>query len=328
MLNKLPYNEKLIDQISSVNFNKEPIYKILMEVLDISTDAAYARIKGKVSFTLEEALKLAEHFKISIDDLRTAEVNTAIFRYNGFYGKNVKAFDNYLKQMVFALGSLLKVNGTITYLCQDITFLECFRFPVLARFKIWYWLYEVLKLDDVPPVFTHDIDFGYDIEKSIKEINEIYAQLDRTEIWTPQAFESLLLQIDYALSCGDLEDMTTFEKLNDNLIELLTSTEESIEKFKPKKVLKLYWCAAQISNNTVILEYKHQRLIYLGFNNFNSLVSNQKSFSAEIDQWVESIIAKSTNLSGVNRKDRKRFFKLLDNLRIKYQGRGLEFLGT
>ena len=53
--NKLPANLTLVDVIS--------------DVLDISTDAAYRRIRGDKLVDIEELIKLCHHFKISLDSI-------------------------------------------------------------------------------------------------------------------------------------------------------------------------------------------------------------------------------------------------------------------
>ena len=52
---KLPNNVSFIEEIA--------------DVLDVSYDASYRRLNGKTALLFEEALKLAKHYKISLNNL-------------------------------------------------------------------------------------------------------------------------------------------------------------------------------------------------------------------------------------------------------------------
>ncbi|MDP5106899.1 MAG: hypothetical protein NWQ31_12100, partial [Polaribacter sp.] len=52
---KIPENVSFIDEIA--------------DVLDISYDAAYRRIKGKTSLTLSESLQLSNRFNFNLNDI-------------------------------------------------------------------------------------------------------------------------------------------------------------------------------------------------------------------------------------------------------------------
>ena len=51
----------------------------LAEVLDISTDSAYRRIRGEKPINLEEMAKLSSHYKVSLDNFLNLQSDTFIF---------------------------------------------------------------------------------------------------------------------------------------------------------------------------------------------------------------------------------------------------------
>src|SRR5215467_4912156 len=65
---KIPANLSLVDEIA--------------DVLDISNDSAYRRIRGEKEISFEEIQKLSNKFKISIDEVLNLKNNSMLFSGN------------------------------------------------------------------------------------------------------------------------------------------------------------------------------------------------------------------------------------------------------
>lgn len=61
--------EQFIQYLKSKSQNNSSFVEEIADVLDIGYDAAYRRINSKTSLTLEEGVKLAKHYKISLNNL-------------------------------------------------------------------------------------------------------------------------------------------------------------------------------------------------------------------------------------------------------------------
>ena len=53
----------------------------LAELLELSNDSAYRRIRGETSLTFEELAKLSRHFGVSLDALMDSDSNELIFHF-------------------------------------------------------------------------------------------------------------------------------------------------------------------------------------------------------------------------------------------------------
>ena len=54
----------------------------IAELLEISNDSAYRRIRGEKALSLHEVKKLCQRFNFSIDDLAGSSIETVTFRIN------------------------------------------------------------------------------------------------------------------------------------------------------------------------------------------------------------------------------------------------------
>ena len=62
--------EQFISKIKSILNKNQSVTEEIAAVLDISYDAAYRRVTGKTSISLEESVILSKHFKISLNKTR------------------------------------------------------------------------------------------------------------------------------------------------------------------------------------------------------------------------------------------------------------------
>ena len=71
--------EKFIDYLKAKTPENTSFVEEIASVLDIGYDAAYRRINLKTSLSLEESVKLARHYKISLNKLfETGSQNSII----------------------------------------------------------------------------------------------------------------------------------------------------------------------------------------------------------------------------------------------------------
>src|ERR1043165_5529314 len=77
------------------------------DLLSISTDSAYRRIRGEKAITLEEIQKLCNHYKVSLDQLLSIDTDTTMF-YGQWADYRNFNFEIYLTDM---LKHLQRFNG-------------------------------------------------------------------------------------------------------------------------------------------------------------------------------------------------------------------------
>src|SRR4051812_37745011 len=120
----LPVHLSLVDEVS--------------ELLNISQDSAYRRIRGEKSLTLDEVQLLATHFRISLDNFMNIKTESIVF-IGDLISKETNSFENYLKQMVTQLSRIQQADKKeLFYMNKDIPIFHHFTFPELACFKCYF----------------------------------------------------------------------------------------------------------------------------------------------------------------------------------------------
>ena len=131
---KLPQHVSLVDELA--------------DVLKISNDSAYRRIRGEKILTLDEIQTLSKQFSISLDSLFNSSIESVTFNY--------KAIDNTaftLEQYLSTIHADMEAfentgNARLVYVAKDIPIFHNFQFMELAAFKMFFWLKTVVNLAD------------------------------------------------------------------------------------------------------------------------------------------------------------------------------------
>lgn len=294
----------------------------LSEILQLSPDSVYRRIRGETSLTFDEVVKLCGHFRLSFDSLVECEEAAVTFNYNQIYPE-VESFKNYLRNILDDLMMIGKIGtGKITYIAEDIPFFHLFVYPELASFKMYYWMKSVL---NVPEYQNQKFKF----ENTDKEILEIgqkmcdaYSTIPSVEIWTEYTPNSLRKQIEYYYEAGLFDDPAEADIICNQAADLLQMVSNLADKSskldnRGKQNYTLYYSEIEIGNNCILVEVNNIKKVYLTFNTFNKMSTTNEKFCNETSTWIDYITAKSNLISGVSEKQRLQFInKILGQLEV------------
>ncbi|HNQ83133.1 MAG TPA: helix-turn-helix domain-containing protein, partial [Bacteroidales bacterium] len=181
--------EKIPDNMSFVHE--------IAELLEISYDSAYRRIRGEKELSLEELVKLSKKFNLSLDALAGLDPNHVVFRKFALHPGDFNIKD-WLLQIRDDIRRIQTArNPEIIYAAKDPPVFHYFHFPEIAAFKFFIWEktifnfpeYEnkLFRLDDVNPEI---VDIGNDILRAAIKV-------PTTEIWNEDTFRILMRQIEY-----------------------------------------------------------------------------------------------------------------------------------
>ena len=125
----------------------------IAELLDISNDSAYRRIRGDKTISFEELRKLCVQYKISLDQLLNLQSDNFIF--TGKLDNNINfGFENWLQEVLKQYSIISSFNKKhIYFLIKDLPFNVHFQIPELTALKCFVWM----------RCFS-----GYQIEKGVK----------------------------------------------------------------------------------------------------------------------------------------------------------------
>lgn len=308
----------LFDKIKELLPANTSLVNELADIFDLSIDSAYRRIRGETALNIYEVATLCSHYKISFDSLHDYHSGSVTFKYN-FLKNNELGFKGYLQNVYDDLKKIHDTkNSHIVFAAEDIPIFHHFKFPELSAFKMFYWMKSVMNVERYEnEVFSPDI-----IDKEIKELAEkiynLYSKTPSTEIWTELTIHSLLKQIEFywesgyfateedaLLLCGqvkmELENIQKQASLSSKI------TDDTIANYENNYML--YISDIELGNNSILVRLGEAKMVYLIHYTFNSLITGNNTFSEETETWLNTIIKKSTLISGVSEKQRFQFFK-------------------
>lgn len=303
----------------------------LADLLGVSADSAYRRMRGETSMTADELFAVSGHFGISLDSFSPGAADVVSFRYFPRI-RDVDGFSAYLGSIAEAVNRALQIPARrLVYAAVDVPVFHLFDFPALAEFKLFYWMNSVL---DLPEVSGQKFSLGSIPEGLLAKghkLMEDYNRLHVNEVWSDTTITNLCKQIGYYHESGFFND--TQEALL--VIEQTFALLEKIKHFAsqssklrkddtPGTDYQLYWSETEIGNNTILVNYSQGSQAYLTYGTLNVMTTTNEAFCAEIVHWTATLMKKSVPISGVSEKFRNKFFQAMTDQLAILHGRILK----
>jgi hypothetical protein len=309
---------KTLEELCPPNIS---LVDVLSDILGISKDSAYRRMRCETSFTLEELASITAHFKVSLDNIVSLNTDNVLFNYNSI--RNIDEFKNYIHDITEDLRTLAKYKDIkIIYAAQDIPLFHNFRSELLSKFKLFYWLRSIVSSEEFQnKKFTEDLITKDLVEDSL-ELYNCYAKVPSDEIWTEITPVSLFKQVDFCWSSGLFTSKEQALRVCDEIeMEFKTVEHQASNGYKTdskgnpmsmEKNFNLYWSEIEIGNNCILTSINNHKTVYLAYNTFNKITTTDQNYCNDIYNWLMTLIRKSTPISEVSEKHRYQFFKKLN----------------
>lgn len=284
----------------------------LADVLEVSIDSAYRRIRGETELTIEEVYKLTKKYAISVDDVFSNRSDTVTFAYTKLTDSQ-KNFEDYLSRISKHLKTIIKFdNKKIYYVAEEIPMFYSFFSKKLTDFKLFYWQRSVL---NIPEYQQKKFEWGF-VPASLVDIAhnsyQEYMAIPSVEIWTNETVLTNLKQIQFYYDSGILSAEQTIELMHENrkMIEMVLKMAETGRKNVSDKTETyfLYSSEVVLGTNCIYAIMGDSKYSYISFNTLNSLTTNNPEFCEETEHWMRNLERKSTLISGVGEKQRYQFF--------------------
>jgi hypothetical protein len=315
----IPANHSLVDEMA--------------DLLDVSTDSAYRRIRGETALTIDEVSKICSHYRIPFDQagIKGGKGDSVTFSYNHL-SKSSESFEAYLNNILADIRHIKSLgNKEIIFAAEDVPIFHHFSFPKLSAFKIFYWSRSILNTTDMEGKKYEPSAVPQKLMDTVSEIYEMYLQVPSIEIWSEDTLNSTLKQVEYYWDSGLFRNKSDMMDVLDDISEMIKRIEwqaahstkfrgevpgaSSIENYT------LYNSELMIGNNCVLIKAGGSRHAYISHNTFNTMVTTNSAFCDETENWLKNIIKKSTLISGVSEKQRFRFFKMMNDKIAKLKDR-------
>ena len=281
----------------------------LAELLNISRDSAYRRIRGETVLSLDEVKKLCDRFGVSLDALLSPSTNTSLFHHRALSSSYT------LEQWLNSVGSNLEyVNGfkqkEMIFAARDMPIFHHFRLPELSAFKMFFWLKTVIKDPNYVNQSFHRDAIPKEILKAANKLWKLYATVPSVEIWSDEAVNETIKQIEFYHECRFFADKNEAVKLCDRLVDLinLIKGEAAEGKKTGGEAFRLFENEILIADNTVFARMDSMRIVYINYNTLNLLTTHQESFCDRTEKYLDNLTKNSTLISASAEKERNKFF--------------------
>ena|SRR6218665_2175100 len=300
----------------------------LADLLQVSNDSAYRRMRSETQLSIEEIAAICKHFKLSFDAfINSSDDNSVNFKYNKMDG-NPDAFAAYFRSISNDLDKIMPFEDKeVIFAAEDIPVFHHFARPELTAFKMFYWRKSILNLKEFE-------DKKYDsslIDEELLSIGEHiyqqYAKVPSIEIWSDDTANSTIKQIEFYWEAGIFKSKEDALLICDQVSQMLErikrQAELNIKLDKDDKPTSaesnyaLYHSDVMIGNNCVMVNTNGVKATYLSYHTFNTILTTNAGFCNETDQWLKTLIRKSSLISGVAEKQRYRYFKKIEDIMKK-----------
>ncbi|MEO6583174.1 MAG: helix-turn-helix domain-containing protein [Ferruginibacter sp.] len=301
---RLPAHLSLVDEIA--------------ELLHISNDSAYRRIRGEKPIGLDEIQILCSHYKVSFDQLLQLDGENILFSANLDESKAYN-INNYLKGILGSL-TLIKSIPQSVYYCfnKDIPMFYFMQFPVLAAFKYFFWKRTLMNYPDLVKVQFDGVETDADILKTGETIIRTYIQIPSTEILNEEIILVTLKQIEFYRGAN-------LFKNNEVLLEVYSQLEELVAHLEQQAVLGLkfyvnekpnavsavnniYTNETLLGTNMIYIDAPEKQLTILNHAGINFMTTQDKRFCDYTFKNLKNVIKKSNHISVIGEKERSIFF--------------------
>ena len=314
MENYLQIQEKLLNEIKIKNEGK--LVDVLISTLHVSLDSAYRRIRLEKILTLDEIIKISNTFNISIDNLISHDSSDSVLFSFPF---KTSQFDLkiYFEKILNHLQKVKDEDGIMYYSAKDIPIFHFFQDKKLLAFKFHYWLNTMNHENEIMKQ-----EFNYDfipaaIAELTKKIYTVYTQIRTHEIWNYETLTRSSSQITYYYEMG-LINKTQAKELQIRLIDFSNHIEHECqigkkyfidhEPLSTEENYLFYYNEIMAADNSIYAEYGNVKESFLPHIVLNYMTTNNVKYSEYNKSVFDTVINKSTLITKVNEKDRRRFF--------------------
>ncbi|MGL5891535.1 MAG: hypothetical protein ACRC3B_16715 [Bacteroidia bacterium] len=317
---QLNFIQRLKDSLpSSVSFVDE-----IADLLDVSADSAYRRIRGETALSLDEVAILCAHFRIAPDlQPSGSSGNTVTFNYHHL-SDNALNFEQYLTNIANDMKRIKSASHSeIIFAAEDIPIFHHFQYPLLTAFKLFYWNRSILNTPELDAARFDPALINDNLKAQARSIYDLYIETPSIEIWSEDTLNSTVKQVEYYWESGLFASKADALNVLGDIEKMISGIERQAghsSKFSGEvppagstQNYTLYCSELMIGNNCILVRIGSNSVTYISYNTFNSMTTASQSFNEETDRWLRNLIRKSIPISGVSEKQRFRFFKMMND---------------
>jgi hypothetical protein len=258
------------------------------EILHVSNDSAYRRIRNETPLVLEEAKQLCEHFHLSLDQALNIRSNSILFQ-NIRINNQEYSYEKYLSDLIKLVQYLNSFNQKeVIYLTKDVPLFHNFYYQPLIAFRYFFWMKTILQHPDYSTKAIDLNGISKETESLSRELIKAYTQVPSTEIWNTECINSLISQIEFYKDSGLFSSSADIKAIFEALEETIL-----------------------LGDNTIWVKTDNVKAVYLNYDVLNYMVTRDESFCDQCYGDMQNLMHRATVISQTSEKQRNIFFGIL-----------------
>ena len=314
--------EFLFERIRELVPASHSLVDTVAEILHVSNDSAYRRIRGETPLVLDEAGILCAHFNLSLDQLLQVNSRSILFEHSRLDVQH-NDYDQFLKGL---LARLKQANGLsnpeMFYCSKDLPVFHNFYFRPVFAFRYFFWMRTLIQHPEfVNRKFTMDC-LPASTESISKELGMEYCKLPSVEILNTECINSMISQLEFCKDAGYFNNIADLVRIYDALEATILHLKDQVEygsKFLPgeqnpavkKKNFRFYFNRVLLGDNTVMIKADEGRNVFLNYEALSFLSTADRNFCNGCQENMEHLMKKGSIISATSEKQRNIFFGIL-----------------
>ncbi len=315
--------EFLFQRIKELLGANDSMVDSVAEILHISTDSAYRRIRGETPLVLDEARELCQHFKLSLDTLLSARAGSTLFQSIRIDTRTY-SYEQYLKDLLKQMQFVESFGQKeIFYRTKDIPIFHNFYFEPLIAFRYFFWMKTIIQHPDFARMeFTMDC-VPQPIIKLSRQLSRLYNKIPSVEIWNTECVNAAILQLEFYKDSGYFSEVSDVKLIYDSLEETLNHLKNEVEvgsKYMPqdgremkKNNFSFYYNRVLLGDNIIMVSTDNRKTVFLNYDGLNYLTTRDEDFCNSCHEDLKNLLRRSTIISETSEKQRNIFFGIMLN---------------
>jgi transcriptional regulator with XRE-family HTH domain len=321
MEHPLPSQSEFFRHVKSMIPSHISLVDELADILNISADSVYRRIRGEKELSIGELQAICQRFGIAMDGFLELENRLIPFATRYLHHENFH-FTSYLEEMLKTFRHFQQYRQKeMIYLTKDYPIYHYFSFPEIASFKYFFWMKTYMNFPEMQKQKFRTGFFLEALSRTGKEISALYAKMPSVEIHNPDNILTTLRQIEYYKESHFFEHTEDIERVYNSLCEMVDHMEDQAVQGKKypsgarphpaHEDYHVYVTDFYIGDNTQLVTLDGRMICYKVVNGINYISTADPEFCRHTREFIDMVISKSAYISSVGEKQRSRFFNMI-----------------
>ncbi len=303
-------HNELISVLKSQIPQEENPAEVIVNLLSVSKEGAYRRLRGDIQFSLDEAIIIAKHLGISLDNLIEIDWNDKYtFHIMPFtINPTLKEYHQTLTDIMDSYNYVKDDPNSYSYIVSKVfspTFY--FKYKEFSKFVIFKWIY--LHQNGTKYSTFSDVKVPAAVEDLYSPFISAAFQVQTTYILNGFMFSALANDLYYLLRIKLLtkEDI---EILKTQIIMIINDLEETASRgyYKNGAKVNIYIADNHFDTSYHYLNGKGFEACGIGVYGLNFLSCLNPKIAQDQKIWIESLINHSTSVTQCGEAQRLAFF--------------------